>query len=249
MNAIYVLWLRNLKRYGRSRSRIVGALGQPILYLVALGFGFGPVFQKAGQGSYIQFLAPGVIGMTILFSGIFSGIELIWDRQFGFLKEVMVAPVSRLSIMIGHTLGGATVSLLQGLIVLAMCLIAGFRPASWAALPYAFLLMALIAVMFTALGTAIASVLQDFQGFQLVMGFLVMPMFFLSGALFPLTFAPKPLRIVAAIDPFSYGVDGMRAALAGGAAYYGGAFDLIALWASVVLLVGLGTWLFSRIQL
>ncbi len=249
MNAIYVLWLRNLKRYGRSRARIVGALGQPVLYLVALGFGFGPIYQMAGQGSYLQFLAPGVIGMTILFSGIFAGVELIWDRQFGFLKEVMVAPVSRLSIMIGRTLGGATVSLLQGLMVLVICMIAGFRPVSWAALPHALLLMALIAVMFTALGTAIASVLSDFQGFQLVMGFLVMPMFFLSGALFKLDLAPTALRIVAAFDPFSYGVDGMRAALAGGAAHYGVAVDMIALWGSVVLLVGLGTWLFSRIQL
>jgi ABC-2 type transport system permease protein len=249
MNAIYVLWLRNLKRYGRSRARIVGALGQPILYLVALGFGFGPIYQMAGQGSYMQFLAPGVIGMTILFSGIFSGIELIWDRQFGFLKEVMVAPVSRLSIMIGRTLGGATISLLQGLMVLAICLVAGFRPVSWAALPQALLVMALISVMFTALGTAIASVLSDFQGFQLVMGFLVMPMFFLSGALFKLDLAPKALRIVAAFDPFSYGVDALRATLAGAPTHYGGALDMAALWASVVVLVGLGTWLFSRIQL
>ena len=249
MNAIYVLWLRNLKRYGRSRARIVGALGQPILYLVALGFGFGPIYQMAGQGSYMQFLAPGVIGMTILFSGIFSGIELIWDRQFGFLKEVMVAPVSRLSIMIGRTLGGATISLLQGLMVLVICLLAGFRPVSWAALPQALLVMALIAVMFTALGTAIASVLSDFQGFQLVMGFLVMPMFFLSGALFKLDLAPKALRIVAALDPFSYGVDALRATLAGAPTHYGAAWDMAALWASVLVLVGLGTWLFSRIQL
>jgi ABC-2 type transport system permease protein len=249
MNAIYVLWLRNLKRYGRSRARIVGALGQPILYLVALGFGFGPIYQMAGQGSYMQFLAPGVIGMTILFSGIFSGIELIWDRQFGFLKEVMVAPVSRLSIMIGRTLGGATVSMIQGLMVLVICIVAGFRPASWARMPEALLLMALISIMFTALGTAIASLLSDFQGFQLVMGFLVMPMFFLSGALFKLDFAPKALKIVAAFDPFTYGVDGMRAALAGVPAYYGSGVDMLALWASVFVLVGLGTWLFSRIQL
>ena len=160
-----------------------------------------------------------------------------------------MAPVLAPSIMIGRTLGGATVSLLQGLIVVVICLIAGFRPASSAALPLALLFMALIAVMFTALGTAIASVLQDFQGFQLMMDFLVMPMFFLSGALFPLAMAPKALRIVAAFDPFSYGVDSMRAALAGGVSHYGGAVDMLALWASVVALVGLGTWLFSRIQL
>jgi len=100
MAVIYVLWLRQIKRYFRSRSRIVGSLGQPLLFLVALGFGFGPIFQRAGQGNYIQFLAPGVIAMTVLFSGIFNGIELIWDRQFGFLKETLVAPVPRVTRMI-----------------------------------------------------------------------------------------------------------------------------------------------------
>ena len=109
MNAIYILWLRQLKRYVRSRSRIVASLGQPLLFLLALGFGFGPIFKQAGQGNYIQFLAPGVIAMTVLFTSIFSGIELIWDRQFGFLKETLVAPVPRILIMIGRTLGGATV--------------------------------------------------------------------------------------------------------------------------------------------
>src|SRR6266567_2338292 len=120
MNTIYVLWLRQIKRYIRSRSRIFGSLGQPLLFLVALGFGFGPIFQKAGGGNYINFLAPGIIAQGILFTAIFSGIELIWDRQFGFLKETLVAPVSRLSIMLGRTLGGATVACFQGLIVLVM---------------------------------------------------------------------------------------------------------------------------------
>src|SRR5882762_4869444 len=117
MNTIYILWLRQIKKYFRSRSRIIGSLGQPILFLVAFGFGFGSIYQKAGGGNYIQFLAPGIILMGVLFTAVFSGIELIWDRQFGFLKETMVAPVSRLNIMIGRTLGGATVATLQGLIV------------------------------------------------------------------------------------------------------------------------------------
>src|SRR5258706_15795218 len=117
MNTIYILWLRQLKRYIRSKSRIVGSRGQPILFLVALGFGLGPVFQKAGQGNYLQFLAPGVIAMGVLFTAIFSGIEIIWDRQFGFLKETLVAPVPRVEIMIGRTLGGATVAMIQGCIV------------------------------------------------------------------------------------------------------------------------------------
>src|SRR6266496_5555007 len=118
MNATYILWLRELKRYVRSRAQIVASLGQPLLYLLALGFGLGPVFQKSGNGSYLQFVAPGVIGMTILFSSIFSGAGLLWDRQFGFLKETMVAPVPRLHIMIGRTLGGATVAVLQGTLIL-----------------------------------------------------------------------------------------------------------------------------------
>ena len=210
MNAIYVLWLRQLKRYVRSRSRIVGALGQPLLFLLAFGFGFGPIFEKAGQGSYIQFLAPGVIGMTILFTALFTGVDLIWDRQFGFLKETLVAPVPRLMIMIGRTAGGATVALLQGLILVVICLVVGFRPVSWTAWPLAFVYMALIAVMFTALGTAVASVLEDFQGFQLVMSFLVMPIFFLSGALFPLDDTIPAMKVIASFDPLSYGVDGLQ---------------------------------------
>src|SRR5271166_547562 len=139
MDAIYILWLRAMKRYFRSRARIIASLGQPLLFLLGLGFGLGPVFEKAGHGSYIQFLAPGVIAMTVLFTSIFSGIELIWDRQFGFLKETLVAPVPRILIMIGRTLGGATVSLMQGMIVVLICLAAGFRPASLTGLPTAFL--------------------------------------------------------------------------------------------------------------
>src|SRR5882672_10806539 len=114
MKAIYILWLRELKKYSRSRAQIIASLGQPLLYLLVLGFGLGPVFQRAGNGSYLQFMAPGVIGMTVLFTSIFSGIALLWDRQFGFLKETLVAPVPRILVMIGRTLGGATVSMLQG---------------------------------------------------------------------------------------------------------------------------------------
>jgi len=248
MSIVYALWLRQLKRYMRSRSRIVGALGQPVLFLVALGFGFGPIFERAGQGSYIQFLAPGVIAMTVLFTSIFSGIELIWDRQFGFLKETLVAPVPRLTIMIGRTLGGATVAVIQGLVVFAVCALAGFRASGFGALPAALAFMALIALTFTALGTAIASVLQDFQGFQLVMNLLVMPIFFLSGALFPLSHVPRALALVASVDPLAYGVDGLRSALIG-LAHFGAATDLAVLATLSALFLTLGGYLFSRIQL
>ena len=133
MSAIYILWLRQLKRYIRSRARIIGSLGQPLLFLLALGFGFGPTFAKAGGGNYIQFLAPGIISMGILFTAVFTRIEIIWDRQFGFLKETLVAPVSRLQIVLGRTLGGATVAMIQGTVVFFICLLAGFRFASVAA--------------------------------------------------------------------------------------------------------------------
>ena len=248
MSVIYILWLRQLKRYVRSRSRIVGSLGQPLLFLLGLGFGFGSIFRQAGQGDYIQFLAPGVIAMTILFTSIFTGIELIWDRQFGFLKETLVAPVPRILIMIGRTLGGATVALIQGVIVIAICLLAGFRVHDASHLPLAFIYMALTALMFTAAGTAIASLLTDFQGFQLIMNFLVMPIFFLSGALFPLTNVPRVLAIIATCNPLSYGVDGLRYSLIG-VAHFGPAIDLAVLSAVTALLLVLGGYLFSRIQL
>jgi ABC-2 type transport system permease protein len=248
MNAIYILWLRELKRYTRSRAQVIASLGQPLLYLLVLGFGLGPVFQKSGNGSYLQFMAPGVIGMTILFTSVFSGIGLLWDRQFGFLKETLVAPVPRLSIMIGKTLGGATVAMIQGTLVMIVCLIAGFRPVSLSALPLAFVFMALTAIVFGGLGTAIGSVLQDMQGFQLIMNFLVMPIFFLSGALFPLANLPKVLAAVTSVDPLSYGVDGLRGALIG-LSHFGVATDLAVLSVVAALFLVLGGYLFSRIEI
>jgi ABC-2 type transport system permease protein len=248
MQAIYILWLRELKRYSRSRAQIVASLGQPLLYLLVLGFGLGPVFQKAGGGSYLQFMAPGVIGMTVLFSSVFSGIALLWDRQFGFLKETLVAPVPRLQIMIGRTLGGATVAMIQGLLVTIVCLIAGFRPVSLAAVPLGFLFLALIAIVFAALGTAIGSSLQDMQGFQLVMNFLVLPIFFLSGALFPLENLPRALSVITKIDPLSYGIDGLRGALIA-RTHFGSPIDLTVLTVFAAALLCLGAWRFSRIEI
>jgi ABC-2 type transport system permease protein len=248
MAAIYILWLRELKRYVRSRAQIAASLGQPLLYLLALGFGLGPVFQKAGQGSYLQFVAPGVIGMTVLFSSIFSGIGLMFDRQFGFLKETLVAPVPRLHIMIGRTLGGATVSMVQGLLVLIVCLVAGFRPVHASAVPLALFFMALIAIVFASLGTAIGSMLQNMQGFQLIMNFLVMPIFFLSGALFPLTNLPAGLAVATRIDPLTYGIDGLRGAFLG-LSHFGVATDLAVLGGVSIVFLVLGARAFSRIQI
>ena len=248
MEAIYILWLRELKRYTRSRAQIIASMGQPLLYLLVLGFGLGPVYQKAGGGSYLQFMSPGVIGMAVLFSSVFSGIALLWDRQFGFLKETLVAPVPRIEIMIGRTLGAATTAMIQGLLVTTVCLIAGFRPVSLAMVPLAFLFLALIAIVFAALGTTIGSSLQDMQAFPIVMNFLVLPIFFLSGALFPLKNLPRALGIVTSVDPLSYGVDGLRVALLGGG-YFGAAIDLLVLTVVAVILLCLGAWRFSKIEI
>jgi ABC-2 type transport system permease protein len=248
MEAIYILWLREVKRYTRSRAQIIASMGQPLLYLLVLGFGLGPVYQKAGGGSYLQFMSPGVIGMAVLFSSVFSGIALLWDRQFGFLKETLVAPVPRIEIMIGRTLGAATTAMIQGLLVTTVCLIAGFRPVSLAMVPLAFLFLALIAIVFAALGTTIGSSLQDMQAFPIVMNFLVLPIFFLSGALFPLKNLPRALGIVTSVDPLSYGVDGLRVALLGGG-YFGATLDLLVLAVVAVILLCLGAWRFSKIEI
>jgi len=248
MNTIYVLWIRQLKRYIRSRSRIIGSLGQPLLFLVAMGFGFGPIFRKAGAGNYIDFLVPGIIAQSILFTAIFSGIELIWDRQFGFLKETLVAPVSRFEIMIGRTLGGATIAFVQGLIVFILTLFIGFRPHNLNYFPLFLLIMFLIALLFTALGTAIASTLEDFQGFQLIMNFLVMPLFFLSGALFPLDGLPKIMEVITHYNPLTYGVDGLRATLIQ-STHFGISADIAILTCLTALILAIGSYLFSKIQI
>lgn len=249
MNAIYILWLRQLKRYFRSRSRIIGSLGQPLLFLLALGFGLGPVFQRAGEGNYLDFLVPGIISMSIIFTALFSGVEVIWDKQFGFLKETLVAPVSRFSIMIGRTLGGATVAIFQGTIVLIISYLIGFRAISLPGVAASFIFMFLIALLFTALGTGIASLLEDMQGFQLIMNFLVMPLFFLSGAIFPLQKGvPGVILTVASLDPLSYGVDGIRHALVG-ISTFGMATDFIVLSTITLILLTIGSYLFSKIQI
>lgn len=248
MAVIYALWLREVKRYTRSPIQILVSLGQPMLYLLILGFGLGPVFQSAGKGSYLQFVAPGVIGMSILFSSVFSGVGLLWDRQFGFLKETLVAPVSRTRIMLGRTLGGATVAVIQGTLVMIACLIAGFRPVSATMVPVAFGFMVFIAIVFGALGTAIGSVLQDMQGFQVVMNFLIMPIFFLSGALFPLANLGSVLKVLTSLDPLAYGIDGIRGALIH-TSHFGASLDAVVLSVTACTFLAIGTYLFSRIEI
>ncbi len=200
---IYILCLRQLKHYWRSRSRLIGSLGRPLVFWVCFIFGFGPMYSKASGGAnYTDFLTPGIIAMAILFTAIFSGLEVIWDQRFGFLKETLVAPISRTEIMIGKTLGGAAIAIIQGLIVLSMTYLIGFRIQSLSSLFLGLIFMFLIAIFFTGLGLAISTKLKDFQGYQMLLNFLIMPVFFLSGALFPLQNLPAPIYLRRREDPF-----------------------------------------------
>jgi ABC-2 type transport system permease protein len=228
MSVLYILWLRQMKRYLRSNSRILGALGQPVLYLLALGYGLGSVFKRAGGGNYIDFLVPGIIMQTILFSSVFWGIQIIWDKQFGFLKETLVAPVSRLRIMIGSVLGGATIAVIQGLLVVLV-------------------MMIVLAIAMACLGSGIASLVNDFQGFQAINNFIVFPLYFLSGALYPLAGIPAAMVVVTTINPLSYAVDGLRDLLIQ-QSHFGVGTDLVALTLITVALVGFGVWTFGRIE-
>jgi ABC-2 type transport system permease protein len=247
MIAIYILWLRQLKRFMRKKASIVGALGQPIIFLLAIGFGFGPVFARAGAGNYIQFLAPGIIVMSVLFTSIFTGLEIIWDKQFGFLKETFVAPISRLEILIGKTLGGATVAMIQGILVFLITLVAGFRP-ELSSLPLAFVFLFMVAVLSSALGAAIAARLEDMQSFPLIFNFLVQPLFYLSGAIFPIKNLPPAMEFVTKINPFSYGVDGLRGAFSG-VSVFPPALSLAVLVVVTMIILAFGAYQFSRVQL
>lgn len=248
MRTIYILWIRQLKRFIRKKANLVGALGQPLIFLIAFGFGLSPIFRKAGAGNYIQFIAPGIIAMTVLFTSIFTSVEIIWDKQFGFLKETFVAPVSRFEILIGKIFGGATVAIIQGILVFVITLFVGFRPTNILLLPMAFLFMVLVAVLFSSVGLAIAARLDDMQSFPLIINFVIQPLFYLSGALFPLVGLPKFLEIITKINPLSYGVDGMRYAL-GAAHVFSPLTSFSVLAGFLIVFTSIGIYQFSKVEL
>jgi ABC-2 type transport system permease protein len=241
MTAVYVLWLREMKRFMRAKSRIVGALAMPLFFLVFLGLGFNrmTVPGMTRNVSYIRFLVPGIIGMGLLFSSTFGGLSVLWDREFGFLKEIMVAPVSRLSIVIGRIAGGTTTGLIQGIMILGISFILGFKILSPAALFLSLIMMVLIATTFLGLGLIFASKLKDMQGFSIIMNFVIFPLFFLSGALYPLENFPFWLKYLSCLDPLTFGVDGLRGLLLGASTYPVVLnFGLMIFFSSVMLFLG-----------
>ena len=233
LRAVYIIWFRDILRYWRDRWRLVASLAQPLLFLVVFGSGLssslgGGAFGGRGGLSYIQFMYPGIIGMSILFTAIFGAMSIVWDREFGFLKEVLVAPIDRWAVAIGKALGGTTQAMIQGLILLVLAPFVGVHLTPLvvlALIPLTFCL----AFALSALGVAIASGMKSMQGFQVVMNFLMMPMFFLSGALFPLSRLPGWMTVLTRLDPAAYGVDPLRRVVLTGSGLPATAVDRLAL--------------------
>ena len=213
LRAVRVVWKRELIRFFRSRIRMITSLAQPILFLFVLGTGLAGVVPRApGSVDYRTYMFPGVLAMTVLFSAMFSSISIVWDREFGFLREMLVAPVRRTALVVGKCIGGATVATIQGamILVLAGLVHVPYDPILLLEL-FGILLMTSVAI--TAFGAMIASRMEQVESFQMIMQMIVLPMFFLSGAMFPLTRLPDWLRILTRLDPLSYAVDPMRRAV------------------------------------
>jgi ABC-2 type transport system permease protein len=254
--AIYVVLLRELKRYWRAKARVISSVAQSIFFLAIFGLGLGDFIGKVGSIRYISYMAPGVIGMGLLFGSVFSGVSIIFDRQFGFMKEMLVAPVSRTSIIVGKILGGATTATIQGIILMTIAGIMGAFTLSFAFLGGAFTAvgaMLLITAGFVGLGVAIGSTLNDFHAFQLLSTFVMWPMFMLSGVFFPIDGQPLPLQVAMLCDPMFYGVELLRWCLLGVGSdllnSLGWMISLAVIIGFDALMVGLGTLLFSRTQI
>jgi len=253
--AIYVILLREVKLYVRARARIVASVAQSFFFLAIFGLGLGGFIGRFGGLNYLSYLAPGIIGMGLLFGSVFSGVSVVFDRQFGFLKEMLIAPVSRTSIILGKIMGGAVTASIQGVILMTVAgLMGAFTPtlALVAGALAAIGVMLLITTGFVGLGVAIGSKITDFHAFQLIATFVMWPLFMLSGVFFPIDVAPFPLQVAMFFDPLFYGVELLRGCLLGAATPLLGPLGwLIALGVLVgfsAAMVVIGTYLFSRAQ-
>jgi ABC-2 type transport system permease protein len=218
----------------------------PFFFLVILGTGFSSTFQVATLNTrYIDFMMPGIIGMILLFTSMFSGLSVIWDRQFGFLKEIMVAPVSSGCIVLGKALGGSTAALIQAILMLILSLLIGVKIPSLSGLMLSLIFMFLTSFPLVTLGIAFACRMDDPHGFQLIMNFLIMPMFLLSGAFFPLDKLPNWLKYASCLNPLTYGVDGLRATLIE-VAQFSIIRDLLVLLIFSVIIFSIASYLFRN---
>ena len=248
LRGVYIIWYRDVLRFARDRGRLIVSFAQPLLYLLIFGTGLSSSLRGASGGfsgglQYQQFIYPGVIGMSVLFTAMFGAMSIVWDREFGFLKEVLVAPISRAAVAVGKTLGGATQASIQGLIMLALAPVVGVRLTVVNVLELIPMIFVL-AFALSAVGVALGARMRSLQGFQMVMNFLMMPMFFLSGALFPLSAnLPAWMTVLTRLDPAAYGVDPLRRAVLGpagdrlGLTLFG---QTLAVWTEEALVLGFG---------
>ena len=242
--SIYTVWLRDVTRIRRDKPQILGSIARPILWLLFLGAGLSPVFQKHSDLPYRHFIFPGVIAMNLLFASFLSAISIIWDREFGFLKEMLAAPISRSAIALGKAASGSTIAVFQGFVVMAFAPLVGV---SLSLREIALLLpsMFLIAFSCTSIGIALASRMTSFEGFGTVANFVIMPMFLLSGAIFPLDQIPAWMSLLVHINPVTYGVDQMRWILLG-IHHFPLFFDLLFNLLFSLIMILLAIFLFER---
>ncbi len=216
VQTVYTMWLREMLRFWRSKSRIIGSLATPFFFLVILGAGFSSAFQLPGGRTFDRsFLAPGLIGMAVLFSSLMGGVSIIWDREFGFLKEILIAPVSRFYVALGKAFGGVTTSIIQGVLILIIAWLIGVQYVSFLGVLAAIAVMFVSGTGFLGMGIALASRIDSHEGFQMVMSFLTMPLVLLSGAFFPISNLPEWLKILVYSNPLTYGVEALRYFLLG----------------------------------
>jgi ABC-2 type transport system permease protein len=258
LKTAYTIWYRDVLRFFRDRTRIVAALGQPMLYLFIFGTGLSSAMagNMGGGVDFRAFMFPGIVAMAVLFTAIFSAVSIVWDREFGFLKEVMVAPVSRAAVALGKVAGGSTVAVFQGIIVLVLAPVIGVA-IGWYEIAAVTALMLLLAIVMTAFGIMVAARQKTMEGFQMVMQFLMMPMFFLSGAFFPLKGLPGWMSFLSQIDPVTYGVDAIRQEalrrtiapnLIATLRLHGTGTDVAVMLGLAVLFIVPAVWQFSREQ-
>jgi ABC-2 type transport system permease protein len=216
LQTIYTMWLREMLRFWRSKSRIIGSLATPLFFLVFLGAGFSSSFQvEEGVPFDPSYLAPGLIGMVVLFSSMMGGVSIIWDREFGFLKEILIAPVSRFFVALGKAVGGVTTSVIQGFLIMCIAWLMGIEYKSLSGVIAAIAVMFISGIGFIGLGIAVASRIDSHEGFQMVMSFLTMPLVLLSGAFFPISKLPAWMTVLVYANPLTYGVEALRYFLLG----------------------------------
>jgi len=241
--AIKALWYREVKAYSNDRPRIISSVVRSLLWLIIFGSGFNAARFTGLDINYQEFLFPGVIGMSLLFTSMFMGISVIWDREFGYLKEIVVSPISRTSMLLGRVFGGTTIAVSEALLILLFSFVVGVH-VNWINLPAILLAMILISSILVSLGLTVASFIESFEGFNTIMSFIIMPMFFLSGAIFPLNQMPAWMKPLVYINPMTYGIDIIRT-LTIGISYFSLQLDFIVLIACAALMTALGSRAFK----